>query len=104
MAGVSKESIDAIRALDESDRRRSYWHFHWNDKGSDWFFETVDDNGQEWPVKQLVVEPDGAVSRYWWEHMADAAGGLGDQALDPSSPGIEPIDAAAFFERWAAAG
>jgi hypothetical protein len=97
---VRQESIDAIRALDESDRRHSYWHFHWKDEGSHWFIETVDDNGEEWPVKQLVAESDGSVHRYWWDHMEDAAGMLGDQALDPSFPGIETIPASTFFERW----
>ena len=104
MGGVTQESIDAIRALDESDRRHSYWYFHWEDEGSHWFVETVDDNGESWPVKQLVIEADGTSNRYWWEHMEDEAGGLGDQALDPSFPGIEAIDATMFFERWRTAG
>jgi hypothetical protein len=32
--------------------------------------------------------------------MEDAAGVLGDQALDPSFPGVEAIPASAFFEQW----
>jgi len=89
-----------LRALDESDLPHSYWHFHWEEEGSDWFVETVSDNGEEWPVKQLVVEADGVIHRYWWAHIEDEAGALGDQALDPSFPGIEVIDAATFIDGW----
>lgn len=100
MGKVRQESIDAIRALDESDRPHAYWYFHWKDEGSDWFMETVDDDGELWTVKQLVIEADGTAYRYWWGHMDDEAGFLGDQPLDPSFPGVEAIDATTFFERW----
>src|SRR5215210_1719662 len=93
MISVTQEYVDEIRALDESGLVRSYRRFHWDEEGSDWLVETVNDDGEEWIVKQLVVESDGTTHRYWWGHVDDEAGGLGDQALDPSVPGIEAIDA-----------
>jgi hypothetical protein len=97
---VRPEAVDAIRALDESAAPRSYWRFRWEDDGSDWFVETVNDGGQEWPVKQLVVDSFGLTYRYWWGHMEDEAGSLGDQPLDPSHAGVEAIDAQTFLTRW----
>ena len=97
---ATEESIQAIRTLDESRLARSYWHFYWEDERSHWYEETVNDDGEEWPVKQLVVEADRSIHRYWWRHIEDEAGGLADQAIDPTSSGVERITAEAFFGLW----
>jgi hypothetical protein len=58
---ATEESVRAIRALDESSLARSYWHFYWEDERSHWYHETVNDDGEEWSVKQLVLEADGSI-------------------------------------------
>ena len=100
MNRVRPEAVAAIRALDESAAPHSYWHVRWQGDGSDWFVETVDDGGQEWPVKQLVVDSFGLTYRYWWGHLEDEAGFLDDRPVDPSLAEVEPIDAQAFLDRW----
>jgi hypothetical protein len=99
-SGPTEEYISAIRALDESDLARSYWHFFWEEEGSHWYEETVNEDGREWAVKQLVVEADGTVLRYWWRHIEDDAGFLADQPLDPMTAGLERISAQGFFDLW----
>jgi hypothetical protein len=99
-AVATEESIRAIRALDESSLARSYWHFYWEDERSHWYHETVNDDGEEWSVKQLVLEADGSIRRYWWRHIDDELGALADQALDPTMPALDRITAEAFFELW----
>jgi hypothetical protein len=47
-----------------------------------WAFETVEDDGELVAIRQLVVEPSGAVHRYWWDHPEDEAGFLTDQPVD----------------------
>jgi len=100
--GPNDEYISAMRALDESDLARSYWHFFWEEEGSHWYEETVNDDGDEWAVKQLVVGADGSVLRYWWRHTEDDAGALPDQPIDPTVPGLERISAQRFFDLWGA--
>lgn len=65
-----------------------------------WLFETVEDGGADWAVKQMVVEPDGTVHRYSWERLEDASGFRVDQPLDPSRSRITTIDADEFVRRW----
>jgi hypothetical protein len=89
-----------IRSLDESDRPQSYWRYHADHDGSDSFVETVTDDGQQWAVKQLVVEDDGTRHHYWWRRLGDAYGFLGDQALDESFPGLEKMTASGFLAEW----
>ena len=101
---ATEESIQAIRALDESSLARSYWHFYWEDERSHWYEETVNDDGEECAVKQLVVDADDSIHRYWWRHIEDEAGGLADQAIDPTSSDIERITADAFFDLWGTPG
>jgi hypothetical protein len=93
----------AIRALDESQGPRRYWHGI-DDDGSSWFFETVDDVGEPWAVKQLELTVDGRVHKYWWQHLEDASGFLTDQALAPRDSAMEDdlqeIDSVTFEGQW----
>ena len=99
-AMATEEAIRAIRELDESSLARSYWHFYWDEERSHWYHETVNSNGEEWTVKQLVQEADGSIRRYWWRHIEDEGGSLGDQPVDPATPGLDRISAEAFLELW----
>jgi hypothetical protein len=92
--------VRAKRSLDESRLPRSHWHFYWEDEPSHWYVETVNDGGVEEPVKQIVVERTGTAHRYWWRHIDDDFGGLGDQGVDPDFPGLEPITAETFLDLW----
>jgi len=91
---------DAIRALDESDGDRSYWHSWFEEERTDGFSEVVEDYGEEWHVKQFVVHQDGVRRRYWWCHLEDDDGFLADQPLDRSAAGLEVITAEEFFAQW----
>jgi hypothetical protein len=89
----------AIRALDESANPRGYWRDVHED-GSEWLFETVEDDRTAWVVKQIVVDAVGAVHRYAWDNLEDEDGFLTDQPLDPARDPITAIDAGEFFQRW----
>ena len=89
----------AIQALDESDKPRTYWFFL-DAEDREGLFETVDDAGRSWVVKQLVVEPDGAEHRYSWEALEDEWGFLADQPLTADESAPTSISRDAFLRRW----
>ena len=89
----------AIRALDESEKPRSYWRGV-DEDASEWLFEAVEDGGERWVVRQLVIEPEGAEHRYSSQALEDEYGFLADQPLPSDEPQLIPITADAFFRRW----
>jgi len=89
-----------FRSLDESQRPRTHWRgVDPDDNDTQWLFETVDDDGQRVAIRQLVIEPSGAIHRYWWEHLEDEAGFLTDQPVDYVDK-LDEISAAEFARLW----
>jgi hypothetical protein len=50
-------------------------------------------------IRQIVVEPSGAVHRYWWEHLEDESGFLTDQPVDYTDQ-LDAISVDAFIRLW----
>ncbi|MDF5759148.1 hypothetical protein [Spongiactinospora sp. TRM90649] len=89
----------AIRALDGLAEPRRYWHGH-DEQGGVWLFETVEETGEQWAVKQIEIGPDRRTHKYWWRHLQDAHGFLTDQAVELWEFGMTEITAEAFQQVW----
>jgi hypothetical protein len=50
-------------------------------------------------IRQMVVDPHGAVRRYWWRHLRDEDGFLTDQPVD-STDRLDVISAEEFNRLW----
>lgn len=89
----------AIFALEQSGNPRSYW-FGVDEDASEWLYEAVDDGGEAWVVKQLVIEPGGARHRYSWEALEDEYGFLAEGPLPVDGRELTPITEDEFLRRW----
>ena len=89
-----------LRKLEESRRPRTHWRgVDPDDTQAEWLFETVEESGEHVAVKQVIVEPNGAVHRYSWERLEDSVGFLTDQPVK-SGEGLEVIPGDDFARRW----
>jgi hypothetical protein len=50
-------------------------------------------------IRQMVVDPHGAVRRYWWRLLRDEDGFLTDQPVD-STDRLDVISAEEFNRLW----
>jgi hypothetical protein len=103
--GMKDQRGPYFRSLEESPRLRAYWRgidpddsAEW--AGVEWLFETVEeDAGRCIAIKQMIIRPSGAVSRYWCEHLEDADCFLTDQPVDYTDK-LDAISADEFHRLW----
>ncbi|RBQ17531.1 hypothetical protein DP939_24490 [Spongiactinospora rosea] len=88
-----------IKGLDASAEPRRYWRGH-DEEGGIWLFETVEEAGEQWAVKQIEIDPRRQVHKYWWRHLDDAHGFLTDQAVELWEFGMTEISGEAFAQVW----
>jgi hypothetical protein len=71
-----------------------------DDENEQWFFETVEDNGQCIAIRQLAVESDGTRHAYSPERLEDDHGFLTDQPVRPAEWGFNAISREAWDAAW----
>jgi hypothetical protein len=91
-----------LRELDGSEAPRRHWRGH-DESGGLWLFETVEEAGEQWVIRQLEITTDRRVRKYWWKHVEDAHGFLTDQPLELWEFGMTELPAEAFQQIWDAA-
>ncbi|WP_370964824.1 hypothetical protein [Amycolatopsis sp. cg9] len=99
-----RATVAWYRALDESSEPRRYFeyvdHEGMVDKGARWLWEAVVVNDETVAIKQIELSLSGLARCYWWRHLEDDAGGLTDQALDLTEPGLTAVSGSSFRALW----
>jgi hypothetical protein len=93
------ETAARYRRLDEEATERRYFRYEDEEQGLS-LWEAVPYENELVAIKQVQVEPNGTVSRYWWQRMEDARGFLTDQPLYPEEEGFVPISVDEFRRYW----
>jgi hypothetical protein len=88
-----------LRSLEESERPREHWPGIDPEDGTEWLFETVEEDGKRMAIKQMTVHPSGAIDRYWWENLEDEARFLTDQPVNVADE-LDAISADEFTRLW----
>ncbi|WP_143051121.1 hypothetical protein [Amycolatopsis pretoriensis] len=99
-----RATVAWYRALDDSPEPRQYFeyvdHEGLVDKGARWLWEAVVVNGEAVAIRQIEMGSSGAAHCYWWRHLENDVGGLTDQALDLTEPGLTTVSGSKFRALW----
>ena len=93
-------NVEYLRRLTDSAGERRYFSF--TGEESTWLYETVEDRGELVVIRQVEVDPAGAVRGYGWQHREDEHGMLTEQPITPEDE-VDRIDRTVFDVAWRAA-
>ncbi|MER6666004.1 hypothetical protein ABT256_15805 [Amycolatopsis japonica] len=99
-----RANVAWYRALDEGSELRRYYeyvdHEGLVDEGARRLWEAIVVEQETVAIRQIELDSSGTIRRYWWRNIEDDAGGLTDQALDLTEPGLTPVSPSAFYSLW----
>lgn len=99
-----RATVAWYRALDESFEPRRYFEYVDReglvDEGARWLWEAIVVDDETVAIRQIELSSSGVARRYWWRHLEDDAGGLTDQALDLTEPGLTAVSRSLFSALW----